>query len=480
MLSLSACHVGLQLSHTFVPFSSSAATIHMNTNDYETYARLSAKQHPRILDIHGGAYNDPKLEHILTRIVDELTIVAQDPNQIYYVTILDSSHINAFTMPGGYIYVTRGMLALANDTSEVAAVLAHEIAHLTANHGILRLQQKTALQQTDHMSNSLLPYSSTETQHIIETKRKLAQFSRDQELQADSIAIEMLSKAGYDPFAYPRFLQSMEDYRALNTTSGNKNTSSDFLATHPTTPQRIRLTIEKAYKVRKFSRASANHDSFLTRDNFLNSIDGMIFGGSLHDGYIRGNQFIHPKLHVAFSVPDNFTIDNSEHAVLVSGPNNIAFRFDSVQMPANMSASDYLKSGWVAGLNESSIRPILIQGLSAAHARASNEHWQFDVTVIPIKDKVFRFITAAPHLSNNFDAVAKSTTQSFHLLSSAELKKLKPLRIRIVRVKRGESVANLANKMQEIPHKEKLFRIINALSPAQTLQIGTPVKIITD
>ncbi|MCZ2203640.1 M48 family metalloprotease [Bartonella sp. A5(2022)] len=475
---LSACHINLTSSQTPFPFSSSATTTHMSDND--AYALLGAKQHPRILDIYGGAYNDPRLEHMLTKIVDKLTAAAQDPSQVYYVTILDSAHVNAFTLPGGYIYVTRGMLALANDTSEVAAVLAHEIAHLTANHGILRLQQKVALQQANHMPNDLLYPSTSESQHILETKRKMAQFSRNQELQADSIAIEMLHKAGYNPFASPRFLQSMENYRAFHNISGTQNTSLDFLATHPTTPQRIHLAIEKARKISQSYIGKTDHDRFLNRDRFLKSIDGMIFGGSFRDGYVRGNQFIHPQLRVAFSIPNNFTIENSPHAVLASGPDKTALRFDAVPLPANMSASDYLKSGWIAGLDESSVRPILIQGLSAAHARATNEHWQFDVMVIPIENRVFRFITAAPHHSRNFDTVAKSTTQSFHLLSSPELNKLKPLRIRVVRVKQGETPASLANKMQDIPNKEKLFRILNALSPAQTLQAGTHVKIIAE
>lgn len=215
------------------------------------------------------------------------------------------------------------------------------------------------------------------------------------------------------------------------------------------------------------------------RDSFLKSLDGMIFGGSFHTGFMRENQFIHPKLRITFSVPNNFTIENSAHTAWASEPDKIAIRFDALPRPNEMSACDYLKSGWIAGLDESSVQPITIQGFPGAHARATNEQWQFDVTVILRNKHVFRFLTAAPHHSQNFKEVAEKTVQIFHVLSSSQLKKLKPLKIRIVRVKQGETVASLANQMQNTPDKEKFFRILNGLSPTQTLQRGSNVKIIT-
>ncbi len=206
----------------------------------------------------------------------------------------------------------------------------------------------------------------------------------------------------------------------------------------------------------------------------------MIFGGSPQTGFVRENRFIHPQLRVSFSVPHNFTIENSAYTVWASGPEKIAIRFDSLPRSFERSANNYLKSGWIAGLDESSIQPITLQGLSGARARAANEQWQFDVIAILLNNHIFRFLIAAPHDSKNFAAIAAQTVQSFHTLSFSQLKKLKPLKIRVVQVKRGESVASLAKQMQNTAHKEKLFRILNALSPTQTLRAGTNVKIITE
>ncbi|AFR26811.1 hypothetical protein RM11_1113 [Bartonella quintana RM-11] len=471
MLLLSACSTRPSLNKMLSSWDFSTKIKSTSKNDI--YATLSVRQHLRILQIHGGAYYDPKLERMLANIVRKLTVGSQNSHQSYSITILNSQNVNAFALPNGSIYITRGMLALANDSSEVAAILSHEIAHITANHGILRLQKEAELKMTERMSQNLFSHAGKKLQKTIEDKQQLAQFSRNQELQADSIALEMLNQAGFDPFASPRFLQSLEAYSIFRNISGTTSNSLDFLATHPTTPQRIQLAIEKARKI------SATNIGNTDRDSFLKSIDGMIFGGNFYTGFVRENQFIHPQLRVTFSVPNNFTIENSMHTVWASGPSKIAIRFDAVPLPANMSASDYLKSGWIAGLDESSVHPITLQDLPAARARATNEQWQFDVAVILFNNHIFRFLTAAPHHSQNFEAVAKRTVQSFHSLSTSQLNKLKPLRIRVVRVKKGENVVSLANKMQNTPHKEKFFRILNGLSPTQTLHTGTAVKIIT-
>ncbi|WP_273789304.1 M48 family metalloprotease [Bartonella sp. ML70XJBT] len=481
MLLLSACHTHLYQNDRLS--SNSSETI-KHTDSHNIYVTLSSLQHPRILQMYGGAYHNAKLERFLAKIIRKLTIASHHSPQSYSVTILNSENVNAFALPNGSIYITRGMLALANDSSEVAAILAHEMAHIRANHGILRLQKKAQLKK---MTNRISPHlfsSMGKNHNPIYNKQQLAQFSRNQELEADSLALEMLQQAGYDPFASPRFLQTMEAYSAFQNISGIPNASLDFLASHPTTPQRIRLAIEKAHKINQ--QNSGNTD----RDSFLKSIDGMTFGGSFYTGFVRDNEFIHPKWRIAFSVPNNFTIEYSAQTVWASGPNKIAIRFDAIPRPAGVSASDYLKSGGIIGLDPSSIHPLIIQGLShqghlsqnllGAQARATHEQWQFDVVVIPFNNHIFRFLTAAPYNSQNFAETAQKTVQSFHPLSTLELKKLKPLKISIIRVKQGENVANLANKMQHIPNKEKLFRVLNALSPTQTLRAGTKVKIITE
>ncbi|UNE54041.1 M48 family metalloprotease [Bartonella machadoae] len=471
MLLLSACHTHLSKNDTLSSSGSSGTRKH--TSKHNIYVTLSALQHTRILKIYGGAYHNVKLERMLADIVHKLTAVSHDSQQSYSITILDSDSVNAFALPSGFIYITRGMLALANDSSQVAGILAHEIAHITAHHGILRLKKQAELKMASSLSPRSLSPSEGNSYSPLDNQQQLAQFSRNQELEADSLALENLTQAGYNPFAFPRFLQSMEAYSTFRNISGAQNASLDFFASHPTTPRRIRLAREKARKISTVYKGNTD------RDLFLKSLDGMIFGGNFHTGFVRGNQFIHPQLRITFSVPNDFTIENSIDTVLASGPENIALRFDAVPHSPRMSASDYLKSGWIAGLDESSVHPIMIQGFSGARARATNRQWQFDITVILHNNHFFRFLTAAPHDSQNFAAVVEKTIESFHPLSSSQLRKLKPLRIHVVSVKQGESVASLANQMASVPHKEHLFRILNGLSPTQTLNGESKVKLVT-
>src|SRR6185312_6518973 len=199
--------------------------------------QIARAQHPRILHTYGGEYSNPKLERTVAKIVGKLTLVSDNPSQVYRITILDSPSINAFALPGGYLYITRGLLALANDSAELAAVIAHEMGHVTANHGLQRQQKEAEEVLATKVVSDVLGDSPTAKAALIRGKLKLAQFSRNQELEADAIGIRNIGRAGYDPYAASRFLQSMSAYADFRSISGATDASLDFLATHPNTPQ---------------------------------------------------------------------------------------------------------------------------------------------------------------------------------------------------------------------------------------------------
>ena len=209
---------------------------------YDKLAALAKAQHPRILATYGGEYSDPKLERMVAKVVGTLTFDADNPSpQTYQITILNSPNVNAFALPGGYLYVTRGLLALANDSAELAAVIAHEMGHVTANHGVQRQQREAEEVLATKVATDVLGESPAAKAALIRGKLRLAQFSRNQELEADAIGIRAISKAGYDPFAASRFLQSMAAYSEFRNVTGAQDASLDFLASHPNAPQRIEL-----------------------------------------------------------------------------------------------------------------------------------------------------------------------------------------------------------------------------------------------
>jgi predicted Zn-dependent protease len=276
-------------------------------------AELAKSQHPRILATYGGEYSDPKLERMVAKVVGNLTTVSGNPGQAYRITILNSPNVNAFALPGGYLYVTRGLLALANDSAELAAVIAHEMGHVTANHGLQRQQKEAEEVLATKVVKDVLGGNPTANVALIRGKLRLAQFSRNQELEADAIGIKASGQAGFDATAASRFLQSMSAYTDFRSVSGATDASLDFLASHPNAPQRIELAQRHALQ---FGNGGGARD----RDSYLAGIDGLLYGDTPEEGYVRGNTFLHPKLGISFSVPTGFIIDNSAAAVTATGP----------------------------------------------------------------------------------------------------------------------------------------------------------------
>ena len=437
-------------------------------------ARIGASEHPRILATYGGEYRDQRTERLVARITGALTAVSENPQQTYRITVLNSPAVNAFALPGGYLYVTRGLLALANDASEVAAVLSHEMAHVTANHGILRRQREKEVELASEVASELFSDSLTSRQVIARGKISLAAFSRKQELEADVIGVRMLGEAGYDPYAAARFLESMDAFARYTAVDANRDQNLDFLASHPNAPQRMELAKSHA---RQFGGPGVGQDG---RDWYLDGIDGLLWGDSPNEGYVRGQDFIHPVLGMRFSVPDGFQIDNNADAVLANGPGDVAVRFDGVADAPRGSLITYLKSGWVAGLVEGSERESVVGGLPAATARAQADQWDFDITVIRSGDRVFRFLIAAPRGSTALEPTANAVRSGFRSLTAGEIQALQPLRVRIVTVEPGATIASVAGLMQGVTRKVDLFRLINSLEPGATLTPGMRVKIITD
>ncbi|MEM7290190.1 MAG: M48 family metalloprotease [Pseudomonadota bacterium] len=435
--------------------------------------QIGRKEHPAILTKYGGEYSNPKVEVLLAVIVGRLVAVSDDPNRVYKITVLNSPKVNAFALPGGYLYVTRGLLALANDASEVAAVVAHEMAHVSANHAIIRQEKVSSAAIGDRIASEVLQGSTASKVAVAANRVRLSKFSQEQEYQADTIGIRMAGRAGYDPFAAERFLATMQAYRQF--LSGGQSLADDenFASSHPSTPKRMELARRHA---RFFGSPGVGERDV---DRYLDGIDGMLFGDTPQEGFVRGRNFAHTGLGITFQAPEKFVIDNQSKAVLISGPGDITTRFDATVVSTRSSLSDYLQSGWISGLVEETIREQTINGLPSAVASARGDGWRFKVRVIKNGSQLYRFVTAAPQTSTNLDAVSRQLTGSFRVLSDREIKALKPLAIRIVKYD-GRSESALMSRMRGTNNKRKMFKLLNGLQEDAVLQPGQRVKIIAE
>lgn len=438
----------------------------------------SSAEHKRMVALFGGDYKDPAVTRYLDAVLSKLTGTGELEGRTYKVTILNTPIVNAFALPSGDLFVTRGLLALANDGSEVAAVMAHEIAHVTEKHAVARDEQEKRAAVISRVAH-LVQNKQRGDQVEQLGKLSIAGFSRAQELQADERGIRTVVKAGYDPYGASRFLAALGRSAALRASLIGQNASAakpDILATHPSTPERIAAAVRVA---RGFGAPDIG-----TRDRepYLAAVDGMMFGDDPSEGTIRGRVFTQPKLGFTFTAPEGFVLENSTQAVLGVKDGGIeALRLDSVAVPQRQALDSYVRSGWIDGLIESSIEKVTVNGMPAVTATARAGEWNFRLAAIRFDDdEVYRLIFATHGIDQAAEAVFRTSIDSFRRLSADEIGKVKPLRISLVSAKPGDTSALVSTRMM-VPDKPlETFELLNGLENGAALKTGERYKIVTE
>src|SRR6516164_7977270 len=205
-----------------------------------TATPASEREHERILSSYGGAYDDPRLETLVSKTVDRLVAASDRPDQPYKVTILNSGAVNAFALPTGQLYVTRGLIALASDTSELSSVLSHEMAHVLSKHAAMREDQARQAAIVARVVSDMSNDPEVTAFTLAKSKLTMANFSREQEMQADQMGVAISARAHFDPYGASRFLTSMERNAELKASRTSLDLrAQDFLSSHPATPERV-------------------------------------------------------------------------------------------------------------------------------------------------------------------------------------------------------------------------------------------------
>jgi predicted Zn-dependent protease len=435
----------------------------------------SEKEHERILSSYGGAYDDPKLEALIGKTVDKLVAASDRPDQAYKVTILNSGAVNAFALPSGQLYVTRGLVALACDTSELSSVLSHEMAHVLAKHAAIRedrARQAAVVTRVAEMgSDPDLPALA-----LAKTKLTMASFSRSQEFEADGIGVGISARAHFDPYGAARFLTAMERNAELRAGKISVDPrAQDFLSSHPATPERVS-------NAQSIARQYTSPDSIeRDRDAYLAAIDNIVYGEDPSEGFVRGHRFLHPKLGFTFSAPDNFTLDNTAQAVIgVRDGGSQAMRFDVVRVPAEQSLGDYLNSSGMENVEKSSTEDMTVNGFPAASVSAHDDQWQSKIYALRVGSDVYRFIFAAKQKTTESERNARETVNSFRRLTLEEIQSARPLRIKVINVQPGDTVESLSHRMAGVDRAAERFRILNGLEAHAQVKARDRVKIVVD
>jgi predicted Zn-dependent protease len=473
VLALSAC---ASLERVGVPPLSSAIPVEApKTLSIDSPASLEAK---RLAATFGGEYRAPAAEAYLNAILEKLAQASETPGEtVYKVTILNSPVINAFALASGNLFVTRGLLALANDNAEIAAVMAHEIGHVTARHAYARAEREKEAAVVSQAASVIQSRQKGEEVEALK-KQTLAGFSRQQELEADGIGIRVIARAGYDPYGASRFLTLLGRSTTLRAALVGQRSSvdkPDMLSTHPSTPERVAQAVAAARQIS--GPGIGAHD----RAGYLAAIDGMAFGDDPADGYARGRKFVHPRLGFAFVSPDGFVLENSAQALLgMRNGGSEALRLDSARVPVTTPLETYIGSGWIDGLIQSSVESTEINGLPAVLATARAGEWNFRLAAIRKGEDVYRLIFAARALTGEADGRFKTAIASFRSTTQEEANDLKPLRLAIVKAAPGERAEELAHKMALADRPLEHLLLLNGLESAGPLTTGESYKTVVE
>ena len=290
--------------------------------------RIGREQRPQVIQAFGGIYDDPALAAYVERVGQSLARGTERPDITYSFTILDTPIVNALATPGGYIYVTRGLLVLADNEAELAGVLGHELGHVTALHHAQR-QSRQTLASIGMLGAAIAGSFVGAPPALMQGAQLTAlgflqSFSREQEFEADQLGARYLSRAGYDPRAMATFLAKLQAQCDLESRMLGQATRAerfDFLATHPNTADRINRAIETAH-------LAPIGSPIVGRDAYLDTIDGMLYGAPPAEGYIRSRVFAHPVLRIPFEVPPEYQLFDARKAIYAQRPGNALIVFD--------------------------------------------------------------------------------------------------------------------------------------------------------
>ena len=456
--------------------------------------KIGGNAHPKIIKQHGGTIANASIAAYVDEIGRKLVARTAYRNKKWTFTTLDSPVVNAFALPGGYVYVTRGLLALANDEAELAGVIGHEIAHVTQKHSATRRDRSKdanigviagavlggILDGKDGLRKGL-ELSTKVAQGYV------AQYSQKQEFEADTVGQRYMIAAGYDPLASAEFLASMGKKAKLEAEIAgreyNPNQVSIF-ASHPATGARVT-------RASKIARETELRELLAVREaDYMRRIEGMIYGDAAREGFVRSGGFFHPDLRFAFLAPEGFRITNSSKSVVSRGPNGATFTLSSGGT-ARGSLTDYIRSNWAPGLAKkyktgtlTNVKSYSNNGLQAARAtlpvRINGDNLTAILTVVSHQGRLFHLTGIARNDDRLGLAALSRAANTFRPLSSREAGALRPYRVTSYSVQPGDTVDRLIRGRPYGTRAKERFLMMNGLSSELELRAGDIVKLIAE
>ena len=422
-----------------------------------------------------GAYADERLTAYVAASGRTIARGTHRPGLPYAFVILDTPVINAFAVPGGYVYLTRGILALMGSEAEMAVVVGHELGHVNARHSVRKMSQMILVQAGLVIGSALSDtFAKISGFAGIGIQLIFLKFSRDDEREADRLGVEYARKAGYDPSRMVDFFTSLQKIGDL---SGKGTSLPGFLSTHPLTGERVKnvggMLLASDRSLREGDAA------------YVGRIDGLVYGDDPRQGFVEGRGFYHPGLRFQCALPEGWKVQNTPTTVTLASPDeDAAVVLSAERTSQDLEAYAKTKAGALEGGTFLDGRSSLVHGLSCLHrtydvAQPKKENLRVRYSFIRKGDSIFAF--AALATASGFgrrDAEFRGVVDSFQELRDPARLNRQPRRIRIVSADGARTLRTFFEEAGMAKDLWPRFAVMNGLAADAVPARGRPVKIV--
>ena len=424
-----------------------------------------------------GVYADQDLQRYVSGIGERIAGVSHRPALPWTFTVVDVPAVNAFALPGGYIYVTRGLLSHLGDESELAGVLGHEVAHVTARHASRQFTRSAGGSLGVLLASIFVPgvrpFSDLAS---VGLGTFFLKYGRDDELESDRLGVEYASKAGWDPESVPRFLETLSRLDAMST-RGVPN----WLSTHPDPGSRVAKARPVAAKFPEGARER-------NRDAFLKRIDGLAYGDDPAEGVVRGHQFLHPDLRIAVEFPEGWDVQNSSEQVVAQPDGEkvlmVVRTADSARGASLVDgAQRHMKGLGFAFEDGASQRISGLDGFVATYRGKAKGVGNVRIRAahVVVGRQVFMVAGVAPEAEfARVEADFSAALASFRELTSKEASAIRPNRIGLYETKPGDSWQSIAQRAGRGLVPATRLALMNGFAVNAQPPAGTRLKIVLE
>ena len=425
-----------------------------------------------------GVYDDPALQQYVSGIGLRLAKLSERPSLPWQFTVVDQPAINAFALPGGFIYITRGILPFLDNEAELAGVLGHEIGHVTARHSVQQYSRSLGgtllLGGLGAFVPAARPFGQISGQAL---GLLFLKYGRDDELQADELGARYEATGGWDPEGVPGMLSTLGH---LDEARGDRKGVPNWLSTHPDPLLRVE-EIQPTVQKLKAGRAGLVTD----RETLLRRVDGVVFGDNPEQGITRGSTFLHPPLRFRVDFPARWDVANSPKQVVAKAPDADVFMvLQVVTKPQGRTIQEVAVSSMQgAGFRLIEGERTTINGLEAHDGTYQGQieglgNVSSRATHISYNNAYYLMAgLASPDLFPRFDAALSQAMRSFRRLSAAEAEAIRPLRVDLYVVRQGDTWASLAERSGGAI-KPAALAVMNHAAPNSQPQPGARIKVV--